>query len=380
MLLGNSLHLTKIIFDSYSQIDLFAHYLNIPSARIEYCLEHRSHSINNPLRVDSNPSLSFAYFKSNAGPKLRMRDWGDSSYNGDIFDLVGSILNLNPSKKMDFINICEHIITSRNTDMLISRDDSQYKEIVADKTIDKIEVVTRSFTNNDYTYWLRNGVIKEMLEHHRVYCIDYAYLNGDCIYVHKSSDVCYGYLDFRYQDTDMWELYFPSRKHLKVKTKGLRTARFITNDGNNLRSLYNMSGADVLLITKSKKDVMALDSLFYNHSNRFYNIYNSDKFIDIINFKSETVTLTSNEIEILTNNYEHIYLNPDFDKTGIALARKHLDLYGLKSLFFTNGKGGTFDFKAKDPSEFILKHGDSALVNIILGLIYKLHPNAFANL
>ena len=106
---------------------------------------------------------------------------------------------------------------------------------------------------------------------------------------------------------------------------------------------------DTLVITKSLKDVMCLD------------IWG----IPAIAPASESCVIPADIADNLNDRFARIYILYDFDRTGISFANKHRKLYGFMPLFFTNGKFDTFDYKAKDLSDFIANNGVRAGAELI---------------
>jgi len=91
----------------YNQEALFSIYFNISIEDINWSTLSNSNKLINPLRSEKNPSLSFKWF----GDRLFSRDWGDITYNGDIFTICGNILGKNPNNGDDFIFICNDILS-----------------------------------------------------------------------------------------------------------------------------------------------------------------------------------------------------------------------------------------------------------------------------
>ena len=73
------------------QESIYASYFEISKDDVSWSASRYSNKLSNPYREDCNPSLSFAWF----GNKLICRDFADPAYSGDIFKVVGYILNMN---------------------------------------------------------------------------------------------------------------------------------------------------------------------------------------------------------------------------------------------------------------------------------------------
>ena len=106
----------------------------------------------------------------------------------------------------------------------------------------------------------------------------------------------------------------------------------------------------ILLITKSYKDICTFEKLIKDTLPITVDAPTSENFL-----------LTKDMYINLWCNYTDFYSLMDFDFTGRALAFKMKRLYGIKPLFFTNGKRGTkYDFKVKDLTDYVKKYGHRA--------------------
>ena len=96
MQLLNKQQLKKHIL-SLDQEVLLAKILSISIDDISYCLENKRNKISNPLRIDNDPSLGMMYVldKETALPKLRLHDFANPFYRGDLFDFAGIIFKKN---------------------------------------------------------------------------------------------------------------------------------------------------------------------------------------------------------------------------------------------------------------------------------------------
>ena len=94
------------------------------------------------------------------------------------------------------------------------------------------------------------------------------------------------------------------------------------------------SFGNLLIITKSLKDVMCLYEMGYNS----------------ISSSSETTFLPKNILESLKERWKHIVILYDRDKTGVAEARKYSKQFNLDAIFVHKR------FKSKDISDAIMNN------------------------
>jgi len=97
----------------------------------------------------------------------------------------------------------------------------------------------------------------------------------------------------------------------------------------------------LLIVTKSLKDVM----LFYEFG------------IPAIAPASESVILSVEQHKELSQRFTKIVTLYDFDLTGVRSANKMRKEFNLPALFLTNGRFGTVDYTAKDPTDLVKKKG-----------------------
>ena len=149
-------------------------------------------------------------------------------------------------------------------------------------------------------------------------------------YVKNNDDPCY-----RYKEKDKFKLYRPLAKKKELK--------FRTNFFGGILEGYEQlpHRGKLLIVTKSRKDVMTLHSLGYN----------------AVSVRSENTPMSENAFELLKHRFEQIILWFDPDSAGIQGASKMQKLYGLP-LFNYDGKYG------KDPSDIYRDNGVNKLIEI----------------
>lgn len=99
---------------------------------------------------------------------------------------------------------------------------------------------------------------------------------------------------------------------------------------------------DILIITKSKKDVMTLYEAGYN----------------AIAVKAESVIVSENSAELLNSRFSNIYTWFDNDDTGNKFSEIQNEKYGWKTLVFPKEY-------PKDPSDFVKKYDLNKLKEFI---------------
>lgn len=338
---------SKYILSKVSQEEIFSKYLGIDIGIIRTAIE-TGRLINSPLRIDKHPSFGFKYDRYG---KLKARDFAGYFW-GDCFDIVGYRINENPNKAKGFYNILNHICKTFNIDY--DTKDIEYKPI--DYSIEKsiIKVAYRDWNTFDLEFWNNYSIDINILREYNVNPILTAFINkygkDKPIYHFDIKDPCYCYyLGTDSKLIDNVELYFPYRG-LIGKPK------FICNTGV-IKGLLQCNFKDILLITKSYKDIMCLKSIL--------NIIDIGFNIDVISLSSETRILTEQQYNFLKEKYSSIYSLLDFDKTGVSASNRMSKLYNIKPLFLTNGRFGTINYGAKDFSDYVKNNGFEKALNLV---------------
>lgn len=331
------------ILDNIDQTFIYSYYLQVPQEDIQYNIFHPNEKVRNPLRNDKHPSLSFKYY----GNKLICKDFGDSRFRGDVFEIAGYILNKNCRNSEDFIYICNDIMLNCNRNLQHNLNVANCEQELINKESLQIDIDTRHPNKIDYTYWELFGIRKENLNK-KVFVCDRYRLNGwQTPYRYSGTDPCYAYL----VNPNRYKLYFPYRnKHAR---------KFITNNRSPIECLHEIKYIDYICLIKGYKDKILLEQMC------------EDKGINNILFlpaASETVVLPQDIYDIL-KRYSlsgKIFTIFDTDAVGIKSAKQLQEQFGTIPIYFTS------NYKSKDPSDMVkdysykkvLTHFDSVLKQI----------------
>jgi len=361
---GISKNLTKnLILELVSQADIFAFYLSkfnyISSEQIDE-LANSGRVISNPMRIDKHPSFGFKY--NNKG-KLRAKDFAGYFW-GDCFDLVSSLIHVNTNNKQGFMIVLHKIVndlqlnltTNSNTPKL---DTSKYSINVEEilKEVKVIEPILRQWNSDDLQYWSNSGIPVSRLNSEYVYPVSKVTMNNKVIYSYTKYNPCYAYYNNTVDGIAQWRLYYP--KHVNGFPK------FITNNVTIQGLLTYDKNADILIITKSLKDIMSIKEVL--------SIYYSRYKVTVIAPPSENIYFTDEQLRWLINNHKHTFTLFDFDKTGVNHSCNIKRRYPVNTLFFTNGKFNTYDYKAKDFSEYRSITSNKDIITLIDEIILEIN-------
>lgn len=296
------------ILSKVTEYDIYARYIGQFKIGFIY---------NSPFREDKNPS--FGIFRSRKSGKLLFKDHGNGEC-GDVIKFVELYTGLT-----NYNDILNRIVT----DMSITNN-TKLKSIKQYESKDTvIGVVRQDWTDVDKQYWSQFGITKETLIKFNVSSIKYYLCDGIVKGIYKNENPMYAYKVY-----DHFKIYRPlADKYTKWR--------------NNLTP-YDIQGyeqlpkkGDLLIITKSLKDVMCLYEMGYT----------------AISPSSESTFLTPDVIDALKRRFKRILICFDRDISGVKNMRKISLKTGLKG-FLVHKK-----WKAKDISDAVKLNGFEIIKN-----------------
>lgn len=262
--------------------------------------------IRSPLRNDRNPTCSYI-FRNN---KLLLRDFSGHFF-GDCYQFVMA------KESCDFKTALERIAIEFNLKPGSKRK-KKHTILLEEKTKADIKVTWKRFTKEDIKYWSDFGISVELLKKFNVGAVQNVFLNGELVYTYSKEDPCYAY----WFNPEEIKVYWPKRKN----------QRFLCNTQILQGYSHLPKTGDLLIVTKSYKDVIFLSSLGYN----------------AVAPQGESVILSQEEYDDLHKRFSDILVVYDFDLAGVKGANKMKRKYGTRYRFITNGRFGTVNYGAKD--------------------------------
>jgi len=298
-----------ILSDILSQLtdyDIFAYYLGDFKVGKLY---------NSPLRPDDqNPS--FAVFKSRYGP-LMFKDHG-TGQSGNALTFVKEISNIHTDRELEkeFLKIIRS--TAPKSNRTVTREYRPSGSM-------EIGIVRQPFNKFDIEFWDLFGIKEETLKKYDVFSIKYFLCNKIVSGIYKDGSPMYAY-----KVNDKFKIYRPlNSKYTKWRTN------LSVRDIQGLKQLPDEPTSDILIITKSLKDVMVLYEMRY----------------DAVSPSSETTFIPDDILTQLKLKYKYIFILYDRDKTGVKQSRAYSQRYNIIP-FFINKR-----FEAKDISDAVKDHG-----------------------
>jgi len=272
--------------------------------------------INSPLRTD-DAMPSFAVFKGRNG-NLMFKDHGTGEAGNALkFIKLHRRIDTREELERELLRIVRKT-NPNNVKLAITRTSS------VDSGVTDIGIVRQPFTQVDKEYWKQFHISLDTLKKFNVFSIKYFLCNRVVRGTYKDTNPMYAYKVY-----DKFKIYRPlASKYTKWRTN-------LTNRHVQGLAELPQEGGNLLIITKSLKDVMCLYEM------GFY----------AISASSETTFIPEDILDDLKSKWKTIIIIYDRDRTGMLKARDYSRQYKLKSLFVNKR------FNAKDVSDAVKGNG-----------------------
>lgn len=272
--------------------------------------------INSPLR-DNDKNPSFAIFRGKGGG-LFFKDHGTGE-GGNALRFIKLIRKIKTREELEKELL--RIVRKTNPNMIVKQ--NTYTQKISNNAIN-IGIVRQPFTDVDKRYWKQFHISIETLKLYQVFSIKYFLCNNFVRGIYKEDSPMYAYKVY-----DKFKIYRPlASKYTKWRTN-------LTNEHVQGLAELPKDGGNLLIITKSLKDVMCLYEM------GFY----------AISASSETTFIPDKVLDELKSKWKNIVILYDRDKTGMLRAKKYNKQYKLDA-FFVHKK-----FNSKDISDAV-KYND----------------------
>lgn len=297
------------IFDYVTDRDIFNRYFLKVDLTQKY---------TNPLRPgDKNPGCFYKYYKG----KLYFVDFGENPTHIDSIGIVMILFNLTFAEaiikiKEDF-NLVNYNLSYQNYNM--SPRVQNKPKMPSESNNVTIRCAIQDFTQIDIDYWKQFNINLDILRFFEVYSALKCHINDELFHIYTNADPMYMYLELNSS-----KIYRPkANKYFKWRT----------NFKGGLLEGYQQlpEKGDLLIITKSRKDVMSLYSIGYPS----------------VALKSESSLITQNAYNILKNRFKKIITLFDNDEQGIKALELAKKEYNLNGFYIDKNKG------VKDVSSYI---------------------------
>ncbi|WP_279148419.1 toprim domain-containing protein [Segatella bryantii] len=268
--------------------------------------------MNSPLRPDDKIP-SFAIFPSKTGDLL-FKDHGTGEA-GNALKFIKLYRGITTREELEreLLRIVKQSGGKTSSAATVTRTyaTSEYTDI---------GIVRQPFTEVDKKYWKQFHISIDTLKRFNVFSIKYFLCNRVVRGTYKEDNPMYAYKVY-----DRFKIYRPlASKYTKWRTN-------LTNRHVQGLAELPQEGGNLLIITKSLKDVMCLHEMGFN----------------AIAASSETTFIPDDILESLRSKWKHIIILYDRDVAGMQNARKYSRQCKFDAIFVHK------KFKAKDVSDAV---------------------------
>ena len=273
-----------------------------------YCLnfEELDRSFLSEFYNDTKPSCRIVVSSTGS---LYYNDWG----NGDYFKAFDYVMYKYSCSLHEVCNIIANdfglkkVQLNMNPKLLVANNLENEKPVfIKSKTI--IKIVKKPFNLTDANYWNSYGISLETLIKFNIFSCSHVFVekNGNhwVIESTKTNPV------YAYEFNGLYKIYRPL---------GKKEEKWLTNAGSDILQGYDQlpEFGDLLIITKSLKDVLCLHEMGYPSTA----------------LQAETNMLSEETYNNLKTRFKRIISLYDNDIAGEVGAKKLLDNYNIISIF-----------------------------------------------
>lgn len=296
------------VIERVDEYTLYSFYTEIPELII-------NSKYSSPLREgDLRPS--FGVFERKYGKSIFQFLWKDNRLPapnfGDIFYLVQR-LYMFETRFEAVLKVCADFGFTESFDA-----SKVLKKVMKVKEPSNIRIKSKPFSAANIAYWNQFNISKQILDRFNVTNVDYYFL-------YDSQEVPFmsGVPTYAYRIFDKYQIYKPKPKY------------FMTNwDALCIPGLAQLQRTDLLILTKSYKDIMFLSSLGFDAmAPKAENHIPQKEFIQYCsNRYARVVTLFDNDGKTSEHLYPFEHLQIPLD-TGVKDPTDHCARYGTEPTF-----------------------------------------------
>lgn len=308
----------EFLLERNSQETYLSYYLGLPVKKGLY---------KNPLRADHK--VTCAFYKNSRGDII-FKDFG-TDFSGNFISVVMYKYNCSYYKALRIIANDFGYIDAKNLEK--NPKPIEICDTIFEETKEcVIQVKAQDFTKEELDWWKQFGITEKTLKKFRVFSCATIWLNG---YIFTRSDKnhpIFGYYRGKNDNgTELWRIYLPNHRS--------KEPRFLSNWKSTMiqgSQQLPKEGGDLLVVTKSLKDVMSLYELG----------------ITAIAPNSENLFVAEAQYNKLKQKFKKIVIFYDNDLSGISNMNKFRKQFPDIIPFWIPRK-----YECKDVSDFVKKYG-----------------------
>lgn len=309
--------LTKsFLLEHYSEEQYMSYYLRHPIDKKLFC---------SPIRKDKNPTCSFYRNKRN---ELIFHDFG-SGQHLNFIGVVEEMYHISYHQALlqiakDFNLVKSNVVNIRHIDTIPKFEN---------KGPANIRVKVKEFSGAELKWWKSFGITYKTLKKYHVYSCENVFLNDNLFTT--NSKLTFGYYGGKKNGVELWRIYYSQRKEY----------RFLTNwPSKKIQGFDQLPKyGNILIITKSMKDVMAMYELG----------------LTACSPNSETQFVTDSVLQQLKERFKHIIVMYDNDRAGLLNMAKLRHLHPELDYFCIPKE------YAKDFTDTYKKYGKVKMIEFI---------------
>lgn len=297
----------KILQMTNGGLTVFTHYLG------EKCL---SKTFRNPFRDDSRPSCHLYANKGRYGNgQYYLQDFGDSSFCGNCFTIVGRLCNVN--LKTNFREVLQIIDRDlglgvfegeKTSHQVLMKRATSFQNKEDSSSITSFEVETQPFQSWEEAYWNQYSIGSSILERFNVKSIKsctFTKSSGNSFAIYGSKAIpTYGYF---FDEGQGLKIYRPKAKN-RFMYAGHLPKPYIFGINQLPRN------SEFVFITGGEKDVMSLSAHGF----------------PALAFNSETANIPEDILDELSKRFLCIIFLYDTDETGKRESALRVRQYGKR--------------------------------------------------
>ena len=299
---------------------------------LRYCSNFKSinKSFISELRNEKNPSCRLY---TNEYNNLKYKDFA-SGDNLDCWNYVMQKFNCN---YYEALNIISNDFDLNSGNVLINPRIIVINDDFIPQIKSRIEFIKQPWNITDFNFWSEYKIDFNMLDFYNV-------ISANCVMLYKGDER----FIFHYSKSKPRYGYIFKNSNKAYSPYDDKIGKWLYDgDVNNIEGWDQLDeSGDVLIITKSLKDVMCYRTIGIN----------------AISLPSESSRLTIKTVVNLRTRFKRIIINMDNDKQGIIQTNKIVDEYGFNH-FYIDGE--------KDFSDWIKFNKSLSSINMINNKINK---------
>jgi hypothetical protein len=271
--------------------------------------------LNSPFHTDVHPS--FSLYRRKNSPSVRWKDHATGS-GGDVLDFVSKLhYNISISETLAQINQDLKLGHLSKPTRLTEKRQFKVTELKAANETSELSIQSKPYDKEELDYWGKYGITEKLLLQFKVFAVLNVFINNTVVWSKRKGQPIFVYV-FQKDAHTTFKVYRP----LSPKKE-----KWLSNTDHSVIQGWDQLDptGDILILTKSLKDVMVLRTLGYN----------------AISLQQEVGSIKPNVLDQLKDRFKEIFILYDFDRAGVIgtnKLRKRFPFLQPRFLLWTRNK------------------------------------------